>query len=73
MDKKELRVALIGHQFMGVAHSNAFLNAEMWTNMPVKIKMKCLCANDSPDNLKDFAERGNRKMGSGLKYNLFKK
>lgn len=57
MDKKELRVALIGHQFMGIAHSNAFRNAEMWTNLPVKIKMKCVCGIDSTEKLKDFAER----------------
>lgn len=57
MSKKELRVALIGHQFMGIAHSNAFRNAAMWTDLPVKISMKCLCANDTEDNLKAFAEK----------------
>jgi len=57
MKKKELRVALIGHQFMGIAHSNAFLNAGIWTDLPVKISMKCLCANDTEDNLKAFAEK----------------
>jgi predicted dehydrogenase len=57
MSKKELRVALIGHQFMGIAHSNAFLNAGIWTDLPVKISMKCLCANDTEDNLKAFAEK----------------
>jgi len=55
MSKKELRVALIGHQFMGIAHSNAFLNAAIWTELPVKITMKCLCAKDTEDNLKAFA------------------
>jgi len=57
MQKKEIRVALIGHQFMGIAHSNAFRNAQMWTNLPAKITMKCLCAKDSPENLEAFAER----------------
>ena len=57
MSKKELRVALIGRQFMGVAHSNAFRNAAMWTDIPVTIKMKCVCANDKMDGLKDFASR----------------
>ena len=52
MQKKEIRVALIGHQFMGIAHSNAFRNAGMWIDLPVKITMKCLCANDTPENLK---------------------
>jgi predicted dehydrogenase len=55
MSKKELRVALIGHQFIGTAHSNAFLNAGIWNDLPVKISMKCLCANDTKDNLKAFA------------------
>jgi len=54
---KEIRVALIGHQFMGVAHSNAFRNAAMWTDTPVRIIMKCVCANDTISNLKAFAER----------------
>jgi predicted dehydrogenase len=57
MSKKDLRVALIGDQFMGIAHSNAFLNAGIWTDLPVKISMKCLCANDTEDNLKAFAEK----------------
>lgn len=57
MLKNEIRVALIGHQFMGVAHSNAFRNAAMWANVPAKIIMKCLCAKDSIENLQDFADK----------------
>jgi predicted dehydrogenase len=57
MQKNEIRVALIGHQFMGIAHSNAFRNAAMWIDIPVKITMKCLCANDAPENLKLFADK----------------
>jgi len=57
MKKNEIRVGLIGHQFMGIAHSNAFRNAQMWANIPAKITMKCVCAQDSPDNLKSFAGR----------------
>ena len=57
MLKKEIRVALIGHQFMGVAHSNAYRNAAMWTDIPAKIIMKCVCANDTPENLKAFADK----------------
>ncbi len=57
MQKKEIRVALIGHQFMGIAHSNAFRNAATWIDLPVKIAMKCLCANDTPENLKLFADK----------------
>jgi predicted dehydrogenase len=55
MTKKEIRVALIGHQFMGIAHSNAFRNAAMWTDIPARITLKCLCAKDSIENLKEFA------------------
>ncbi len=57
MSVREIRVALIGHQFMGVAHSNAYRNAAMWTGLPVNIKMKCLCAKDSMENLNSFAAR----------------
>jgi predicted dehydrogenase len=54
--KKEIRVALIGHQFMGIAHSNAFRNANMWMELPARIVLKCLCANDTPENLQSFAD-----------------
>jgi len=57
MSKKEIRVALIGHQFMGIAHSNAFRNAAMWAGIPAKITMKCVCANDSIENLSVFATK----------------
>jgi len=57
MSKKEIRVALIGHKFMGVAHSNAFRNAAMWTEIPAKITMKCICGEDSMENLRAFADR----------------
>jgi hypothetical protein len=33
MVQKEIRVALIGHKFMGIAHSNAFRNANMWADL----------------------------------------
>jgi len=55
MAKKEIRVALIGHKFMGIAHSNAYRNVTMWTDIPAKISLKCLCAEDSMENLKEFA------------------
>jgi predicted dehydrogenase len=57
MSKKEIRVALIGHQFMGIAHSNAYRNAAMWSGIQVKITLKCLCAKDSIENLKEFANK----------------
>jgi len=57
MSKKEIRVALIGHKFMGVAHSNAYRNAGMWADLPAKIVMKCVCAEDSMENLQEFADK----------------
>ena len=57
MSEQEMRVALIGHQFMGIAHSNAFRNASMWTGLPGKITMKCVCANDTMDSFKAFASK----------------
>ncbi len=57
MTKAVIRVGLIGHQFMGVAHSNAYRNAGMWYDLPVKIEMKGVCAKDTPENLRAFADR----------------
>lgn len=57
MSKKEIRVALIGHKFMGVAHSNAYRNIGMWTNVPAKVIMKCVCAEDTIENLQEFADK----------------
>jgi len=54
--KKEIRVGLIGHQFMGKAHSNAFRNADVLYDLPVKITMKCVCAKDTDENLRAFAD-----------------
>lgn len=53
----EIRVGLIGHRFMGVAHSNAFRNAALWYPLPVKVTMKVLCAKDSEENLAAFARQ----------------
>jgi len=55
--KKEIRVGLIGHQFMGVAHSNAYRNAGIWYDLPVDITMKCVCAKDTDENLRAFADK----------------
>ncbi len=57
MTAKEIGVALIGHQFMGIAHSNAFRNAGMWSDLSLKLRMKCLCAKDNAENLQQFATR----------------
>ena len=41
---------------MGIAHSNAFRNANMWMDLPVNIVLKCVCAKDSEENLQQFAD-----------------
>ncbi len=55
--KKEIRVGLIGHQYMGVAHSNAFRNAQIWYDLPCKVIMKSVCAKDTEENLSAFADK----------------
>ncbi len=55
--KPTLRVGLIGHQFMGVAHSNAFRNAGIWYDMPCNIELTAVCAKDSQENLQAFADK----------------
>ncbi len=52
-----INIGLVGHMFMGVAHSNAFRNAGLWYDVPAEIVMKGLCAKDSEHNLKAFARR----------------
>ncbi|MFB3903142.1 MAG: Gfo/Idh/MocA family protein [Acidobacteriota bacterium] len=52
-----LRVGLVGHMFMGVAHSNAYRNAAIWYDMPAQIIMKAVCAKDSDESLKAFARK----------------
>ena len=43
MAKKKVNVALIGAQFMGKAHSNAWRRVGMFFDMPVEPVMKVLC------------------------------
>jgi predicted dehydrogenase len=56
-EKKVIRVGLIGHQFMGVAHSNAYRNAQIWYNLPCTVVMKSVCAKDTEENLSAFADK----------------
>ena len=43
MSKKTLNVGLIGYQFMGKAHSNAYRQANRFFDLPVQIGMKTIC------------------------------
>ena len=41
--KQELNVAMIGYGFMGKAHSNAFLCANKFFELPVRFNRKVIC------------------------------
>lgn len=43
MSKKTVTVALIGYQFMGKAHSNAYRQVGRFFDLPVDVRMKTLC------------------------------
>lgn len=55
--KPVILVGLIGHRFMGVAHSNAFRNAGIWYDLPCRIETATVCAEDTVQNLEAFAEK----------------
>jgi len=44
---KELRIGLIGYQFMGKAHSFAYRNAAMFFDLPVKPVMEMICGRSA--------------------------
>jgi predicted dehydrogenase len=43
MSSRTLTVGLIGYQFMGKAHSNAYRQANRYFDLPAQIRMKTLC------------------------------
>ena len=55
MAKKKVNVALIGAQFMGKAHSNAWRKVGMFFDLPVEPVMKVMCGK-FPEEL-SVAER----------------
>jgi predicted dehydrogenase len=48
MSKKTLNVGLIGYQFMGKAHSNAYRQVGKFFDLPVEPRMKTLCGRNEP-------------------------
>jgi predicted dehydrogenase len=54
-DKKPLRVGLVGYGFMGRTHSNAFLQAGRFFDLPYRPMLQAVCARN-PERLKAFAE-----------------
>ena len=51
---KELNIGLVGYGFMGRTHSNAFLQAPRFFDLPVKPVLKAICARNA-DRAKAFA------------------
>ena len=54
MTKKQLNIGLIGYGFMGRAHSNAFLQAERFFDLPYQVNLKAVCARN-PERAQAFA------------------
>ncbi len=47
MAKSELNVGLIGYQFMGKAHSNAYRQVNRFFDLPVEVKMHTICGRSA--------------------------
>jgi myo-inositol 2-dehydrogenase/D-chiro-inositol 1-dehydrogenase len=47
MAKKKLRIGLVGYGFMGRAHSNAFLQAPRFIDLPYVPVLQAVCARDA--------------------------
>lgn len=55
MAKKPLNIGVIGYGFMGRTHSNAFLQAPRFFDVPFQPVLKAVCARN-PERLKSFAD-----------------
>jgi len=55
MTKKQLNIGLVGYGFMGRTHSNAFLQAGRFFDLPFQPVLKAVCARNA-DRVKSFAE-----------------
>ena len=55
MARKNLNIGLIGYGFMGRTHSNAFLQAPHFFDVPYQPVLKAVCARN-PERVKTFAE-----------------
>ena len=55
MSKKTLNIGLIGYGFMGRTHSNAFLQAGRFFDLPYEVNLKAVCARNA-DRVKSFAD-----------------
>jgi len=55
MARKSLNIGLVGYGFMGRAHSNAYLQAGRFFDLPYQPVLKAICARN-PERAKVFAE-----------------
>lgn len=55
MSKKQLNIGLVGYGFMGRTHSNAFLQAGRFFDLPFKPVLKAVCARNA-DRVQSFAD-----------------
>src|SRR5271167_3102440 len=55
MSKKDLNIGLVGYGFMGRTHSNAFLQAGRFFDLPYQPVLKAVSARN-PDRLRTFAD-----------------
>lgn len=56
MSKPALTIGLVGYQFMGKAHSNAYRQVNRFFDLPLQVRMKTLCGRTEA-SVKDAAER----------------
>src|SRR5688572_27358726 len=45
-EPKELRVGMVGHAFMGAAHSQAWRVVNRFFELPTQVRMSALCGRD---------------------------
>jgi predicted dehydrogenase len=55
MSKKQLNIGLVGYGFMGRTHSNAFLQAGRFFDLPFQPVLKAVCARN-PERVQSFAD-----------------
>lgn len=55
MAKKHLNIGLVGYGFMGRTHSNAFLQAGRFFDLPYQPVLKAVCARN-PERVQSFAQ-----------------
>ncbi len=54
-EKKELNIGIVGYGFMGRTHSNAYLQAPRFFDLPYRPVLKAVCARNA-ERVKGFAE-----------------